>query len=844
MIKLININKYYNSSEGKFHALTDINLTLPDQGMVYVTGKSGSGKSTLLNIIGGIDNYDSGQMIIENNICDENNNQSTQIIDTTNFTKKSYNAYRNSYIGFIFQEFNVIKGLTVYENICLSLELQKKSPRKYHQEILNIIEKVGLKGKEKRRINELSGGERQRVAIARALIKDPKIIIADEPTGNLDSKNRDIIMDILKDLSKEKLVLIVTHDRFLASRYGDREISIKDGKIINDQILHSENVNDIVYTNHEIKAISPKFSVPLRISLIGFKLNIFRFILIIILFSISLIFAGTVFNLYLTNTTKEYASFQKDYGNYAIDLNNNYNYLGINRQTGFFGFRLEDLKKNFSSSSNHGMTPFTSFHFSENINKNGENLNGTVKVYTETIDNIIIYENKNEFENNFELLSPAITSSSSYKCYITDYLADCLLQYQYFGTDAFTKDDLLGYRLNITGIKTGPTIIGIIKTNYQSFIFNDNFYNDLKLQVAFQDNLAFYNALYMSNTDFLNLYSENNVNYYYDDIIFNLNNNLKEFNNVKITTINRYSNKLLEKDDKEYGHYPEKPLPGAVNQVAVSKGFVEQVIGLNIDDSQLENMLLNQPMQLAGSYEPTNFYICGTRHTPMELEFLISGIIDDYYVDDNGVKHDNVCIYTPEITVHTLYKGILSSIVDGGYLTIKISDDINVNSEVYRNLLNQGIKINNSSFIKLQLVDDFINDNLFLFAVLFFAFALFSILMIFNFVVINIKNSTRDIGIYMSLGMNGFKISCIYLFQVLIISTISVIIGLVGSTVFLKVMDANFSAQALIDFAILKDTFIGISGVILLGYLTPLIAIISPLLSLSKKKPVDVIKQS
>ena len=124
----MHINKYYSSQQGKFHALKNINLTFPDQGMVYIVGKSGSGKSTLLNVIGGIDKYDSGKLIIENTVIDDSTNTvSTDTIDTAKFSRADFNSYRNTYIGFIFQEFNVIKGLTVYENIALSLELQKKS---------------------------------------------------------------------------------------------------------------------------------------------------------------------------------------------------------------------------------------------------------------------------------------------------------------------------------------------------------------------------------------------------------------------------------------------------------------------------------------------------------------------------------------------------------------------------------------------------------------------------------------------------------------------------------------------------------------------------------------------
>ena len=134
--------------------------------------------------------------------------------------------------------------------------------------------------------------------------------------------------------------------------------------------------------------------------------------------------------------------------------------------------------------------------------------------------------------------------------------------------------------------------------------------------------------------------------------------------------------------------------------------------------------------------------------------------------------------------------------------------------------------------------------NIILFIGLFFVFCLFSILIIFNFVIINIKNSTKDIGIYLSLGMNGWKVSLIYLFQVLLISVISIIISLVGTLVFLNVLDANFSAQALIDFKIIKFTGLGVVSIIALATLTPLLAVIFPLVNLSKKKPIDIIKVS
>ena len=163
MIKLINVNKYYQSGQGKYHALRDINLVLPDKGMCFIVGKSGSGKSTLLNVIGGVDSYDSGELYIDN-------------LNTKDFNKYDYNSYRNTYIGFIFQEFNVIKSLTVYDNVALSLQLLQKDIKNEHEKIMTIIETVGLSGKEHRRMNEISGGERQRVAVVSPISSNCSLI--------------------------------------------------------------------------------------------------------------------------------------------------------------------------------------------------------------------------------------------------------------------------------------------------------------------------------------------------------------------------------------------------------------------------------------------------------------------------------------------------------------------------------------------------------------------------------------------------------------------------------------------------------------------------------------------
>lgn len=220
MIQLKGVSKTYKSKKGTpTNALKEITLDFDSKGMTFILGKSGSGKSTLLNILGGLDKYDSGELCILGK-------------STKDFTQSDLDSYRNTYVGFVFQEFNILEDYDVYENIVLALQLQQKNIN--DEKIEDLLEKLELKDLKYRKVNELSGGQKQRVAIARALIKNPKIILADEPTGNLDSETGSQVMDLLKEISKEKLVIVVSHDREFAFKYGDRVIEIKDGKIIQD----------------------------------------------------------------------------------------------------------------------------------------------------------------------------------------------------------------------------------------------------------------------------------------------------------------------------------------------------------------------------------------------------------------------------------------------------------------------------------------------------------------------------------------------------------------------------------------------------------------------------------
>ena len=248
MIEVKNLFKKYTVKNGiEVKALDDVSLKIDKVGMVFLLGKSGAGKSTLLNVLGGLDRVDSGEIII--------NGKSSK-----DFSQSDFDSYRNTYLGFIFQEYNILNEFSIAENIALAIELQGRKPT--NEEIDNILNQVDLAGLAKRKPNELSGGQKQRVAIARALIKNPQIIMADEPTGALDSKTGKQIFDTLKALSHDKLVLIVSHDREFAEQYADRIIELKDGKVISDvekTIIQTQNQEGINIIDNKIIKIDKDY---------------------------------------------------------------------------------------------------------------------------------------------------------------------------------------------------------------------------------------------------------------------------------------------------------------------------------------------------------------------------------------------------------------------------------------------------------------------------------------------------------------------------------------------------------------------------------------------------------
>ena len=227
MLQLKDIVKQYKTGDTSVEALKGVSLTFRNSEFVSILGQSGCGKTTMLNIIGGLDQYTSGDLII--------NGKSTK-----QFRDRDWDEYRNHSIGFVFQSYNLIPHQTVLSNVELALTLSGVSKRERRARAIEVLEKVGLGDQLYKKPNQMSGGQMQRVAIARALINNPDILLADEPTGALDSATSVQIMELLKEIAKDRLIIMVTHNPELAEQYSSRIIRLLDGKVVDDSRPYEE----------------------------------------------------------------------------------------------------------------------------------------------------------------------------------------------------------------------------------------------------------------------------------------------------------------------------------------------------------------------------------------------------------------------------------------------------------------------------------------------------------------------------------------------------------------------------------------------------------------------------
>lgn len=326
MIEVKKVSKIYKPSKGiTVEALKEVNFNLPNKGMVFILGRSGSGKSTALHLLGGLDGVSSGEIIIDGKPAKD-------------FSPKEWDAYRSEYIGFVFQEYNLFENFNVSENIALAMNLMGEKEK--DSKISEALKSVGMEGYEKRSPKELSGGQKQRIAIARALVKEPKVILLDEPTGALDSETSKEIFQLLKALSANKLVVVVSHERDYATDYGDGIIEFADGRVIYDTVsqLASEELSaEKEKPGQKSKKASVPFRARLRLSWAGLRKHPIRLIFTVVL---------SVICLALVGITDSFGCYDKNAVIYNSMKGEGINYLGFELASNHY-WSKSDRKKFF-----------------------------------------------------------------------------------------------------------------------------------------------------------------------------------------------------------------------------------------------------------------------------------------------------------------------------------------------------------------------------------------------------------------------------------------------------------------------------------------------------------------
>lgn len=864
MIELKNIKKNYKNQKVTTEVLKGINLKLGERGITFILGKSGSGKSTLLNILGGLDNYTSGDLII--------NGKSTKT-----FTEKNWDAYRNTYMGFVFQEYNLLDNYTVEDNIKLAMELQhKKCSNKEISEVLKLVE---LEGLSKRKTNELSGGQKQRIAIARALIKNPEIILADEPTGNLDKETSRQIFEILKKLSKDKLIVIVSHDEESARKYADRIVRIEDGLIISDDNTEKiENKSKFMLVDAKLP-----FFYTMKMGLGNLFHKKFRLLFSVLLITLCLICFGTSISCLDFDINDAYLKTFEKNGSTEVYLtkyksNLDYEKVMINQLKSAFGSdavvlpETLELNQSFVTEANQKTGLVWNEEYS--VTNNFSNLEWTYSseagdsamLYfyignTPTAKTIKLVKYNEQLLNDYNLIGTKPVNDD--EIVINSFIADQII---YAGIDSKTTKNAststvykpLSYEqiikdglylnfgdmmyVKVTGIvdyskylekydqlkKTKTATYWDLSNNGDSS-FLDKQYNDL-----IKDGGSFLSRVYVTN-DFITKIAtkEENVSNSLSKIIYNdkeylinefgyINKDIDVYTSsglikknslnsneivINLNTLNAITNGDYENKFEEYLENTEN-----VNQQAFLENYLKSngIIGKKVKSGINNNKLY---------YDLINF-----------TEYDIVGVVDDK-LDFNFIYYSKEVmskLITDNLKLERVYTKVdkvtdLQNIIK--YYPITNSNVIS-SSEYSKELI---INIGVSALLKL----------IGKYGTIFFF--IFSVIILMNFITNSIKYRKKEIGILRAIGCKRMDILKIFIYEVLML----MIICLVLSFIFIPEIVISVNSGIIRTLNTQVDIMhFGLLQMICVGVIMLVISIfasIMPIKRVTKMKPIDAI---
>ena len=792
MIELKNVSKSYRlANDVEKKALNCVSLNFPDTGLVFVVGKSGSGKSTLLNIIGGLDKEDNGEVIVDGK-------------SLKHFKNEDYDYYRNEYIGFVHQEANLIPDYNVYENIMISLKL--KGMKISYEDCDKLLDYLSLNGLGNRNINELSGGEKMRVSIARALVKNPKILICDEPTGSLDLETGNQIFKILKSVSKDRLVIVVTHDINNAKIYGDYLIQIDNGSIISNNLVCETLSNASFRSTRSKLPFKEKFRFAFK-NLFNNKVKLFFSLLLVFL---SLIFLLISLNFNNADIAYTQSIILNDLG-YNKVLIKKYDYVKNNISDMYYDSYFTD--ENVKSLSNVlGENYVRKYRIQQNgnyleFNYNYENMlaeNGfshDAYYYHESYkDRFVVYDGE-----NFDIIGRKPIEAD--EIMIHSYLADLFMHVGIMSNGSYYYPKSYEELLDDKYIDFGNyklKVVGIINDNLKEydFIHNLGYYESLILY--YDGILTIENKKYEK---FLNDIMEPSYNIYVSEKFL-------DSSNYKKDTI--MANAVLIVNDKNLKTYAIGSY--LTNEIMIYNGNDYSTITY-LDDNEiiLNTKYLNVISN--GKYSSKLKEYLNENKDKNERDFLVE------YMKDIDIVNKNVSIEFVKKESYMKISKYDSLKVKG----ISLSNDViyvsnNIGGEALtENVLNTEIELSNSNNKKLEnilrifptnsynknLVENsgFISttyvsynmNSLFgminsydkVFFILSIVFAVIGFIVFLNYSFSIIKDNTKTIGILRAMGTTKKDINNIFLYQNLFVFLFSYIIAVIF-VLCLKLYGNNF----------------------------------------------------
>ncbi len=766
MIELKNVSKIYHSKKGKDTlALNGVNLKIGNRGMLFIIGKSGSGKSTLLNLLGGLDSSTSGELLINGN-------------NISRFHKKKYDAYRNTYVGFIFQEFNVLEQYNVYENIELALRLQNRKSQR--EQVDHLLKQLGLSELGNRKINELSGGQKQRVAIARALIKKPQIILADEPTGNLDKSSGEQIFDILKEISKNQLVIVVSHDKEAALKYADRIVEMEDGTIIHDS---NETVN-FEEEPFEFKKSKLPISYALKMAFTNFKRKPFKLFMTVLLTAISLIFMGITVNCALFDDTMLVVNTMQENQNYIYDVyyskfelrgamtplslteSNIHQIQAITKQKGNPVYELVDNGSGLTFQFGDNPTPNAyyrdTFRYFQFVEVNDSRILGDI-IGTEPMQNneIVVHKYFADYIIKFGVLTAnhEFYVPKSYEELVNSKIELQLGENKVIITGVIDDNDTLYQKAKETGVFESDRLEHYFDTNYR-----------MKAQNIYVKGFTENVVLRMNQEQILNYMSITDSDYgKYQQSIFGNIHSLKGMNTI-VTRNGIETISSLEKDEiilsigslkkfdrtfeEKWNHYLEEHKYGVYDDTL--KAFLR--IYLNELDS---SFYIRIPLQEDTSYQYVEVKLVGVSLD--ETNYISTQYVEEYHPTLKKVNAVKIYDDNPKNLTHSFQ-----------HMKYRESIDYSEASGTYYNYVtdigkeDMAFVMSSYKFLTIYIL------------IVSLVFVLFTFLLFSNFISVSISYSKKEIGILRALGANHMDVIKIFGYESVMIGILAWILSLVG----------------------------------------------------------------